>query len=209
MALWIVIPSAMLYGISVFTDTKVFFPRYYLATAPAIALCVAALLTRIPSPETRRLMGAVISLCAFVVLGLGENFLRGTEDWRGAAEAIRTHSTPDTPVLTVAGAIQARAVKDIEDPKLQDVLFAPWFRYGVYGQHVRLPLQIEPEVEAYLERQLPTLLRRPTVLLVGMSSTLQYQSWLSARLGPLGYKHRVLGYYGGIVLIAFERSSSL
>jgi len=204
---WILVPPALIFAVSLLTDTQVFSERYYLSSAPAIALAAGAILRAIRPVQARLFLAGTLAVCSILVLGVNEGFARGTHDWRGAVAAVNEIvGAKMTPVLVVPGATQARRVDDILNPQLFGILFAPLERYPVAGRLIRVPLELTPEAELYLERIVTTVLAgEREFLLVGLFSSGRYDAWLSARCRSLGFEHRVVGYYGGIQVVIFER----
>jgi len=209
LASWILIPPAAIFTVSLLTDTSVFAERFYLSSAPAIALAAGAILRAIQPSQARLFLAGTLAICSILVLGVNENFERGTNDWRGAIAAVnKIVGSKQTPVLVVPGATQARRVEDILNPQMSAVLFAPLERYPVAGRLIRVPLELTPEAEPYLEQIVSTVLAgEREFLLVGLFSSDRYNAWLSGRCRSLGFEHRVVGYYGGIQVVMFERRS--
>lgn len=209
-AAWILIPSGVLFLVSVLTETHVFAERYLLASAPAIALAGGCVIAGFASESVRRTIASSVAICAFLVFGVHESFARGLHDWRAAAAAVREHvHDASTPVLVVSGFTEARELSALQDPRYAEVLYAPIVRYPVPGKLVRLPLAMSTETEAYLENVVENeLSQKEEFLLFGIDSysTREYRSWLSGRTGPLHFTSRLLGNYGGIQVTVFTRN---
>ncbi len=208
-AAWILIPSAVLFLVSVLTETHVFAERYILPSSPAIALAGGCVIAGFGSESVRRTIASSVAICAFLVFGVHESFSRGLHDWRAAAAAVRDYvHDSSTPVLVVSGFTEARELGALQDPRYVDVLYAPLVRYPIPGVLVRLPLVMTAETEPYLESIVENkLTQKKEFLLFGIDSysTREYRSWLSGRTGPLHFTSRSLGNYGGIQVTVFSR----
>jgi hypothetical protein len=210
LALWALIPPGILCIISLTTPTKLFAERYYLTSAPAVALLAGAALRSIEPAHSRRLVAASVAICAILQLGVNERFLRGTVDWRGAARILREQiGTTATPVLAVPGFNEAGTVAAVTDPRLTEVLFAPYFRYAVPGRLIPLPNAMNSETELYLERVvLPQIQSVPRFVLLGLGKSIIFETWLRSRCRAMGFKDRNIGSdeFGSITVFLFERA---
>jgi hypothetical protein len=206
LAAWALIPVGILCVVSLVTPIKVFMPRYYLTGAPALAMLAGALIRSIYPARSRLLAAGSVAVCTVLAVGVGENFNRGTTDWRAAAQAVREHvGDSRIPVITVPGFYQARTVALISDPELRDVVFAPYLRYSIAGQIIRVPEVLLPDGLSYLENSVvPQLEGQREFLIVGLSGMETFEHWFIGRLGS-SFRDRTLGYYGGVKVVVFER----
>jgi hypothetical protein len=156
----------------------------------------------------RTIVGSIV-ICAVLVFGVQEHFMRGLHDWRAASAAVRAEvHDPSTPVLVVSGFTEARTLAALHNPRYADVLYAPIVRYPIPGKLIRLPIAMDKAVLPYLENIVEEeLVDHPRFVLMGIDSfaTREYVSWLSGRLRTVGFKARSLGEYEGIQVAAFER----
>jgi hypothetical protein len=128
----------------------------------------------------------------------------------GAARTLRQEIGSDrTPVLAVPGFNEAATVAAVTNPRLTEVLFAPYFRYSIPGRLIPLPNAMNSETELYLENVvLPEIQRAPRFLLVGLGKSIIFETWLRARCREFGFKDRTVGIdegYGSISVFLFER----
>ena len=209
LAAWVLIPTGALFAVSILTNVHVFAERYYLASAPAIALIAGSLISAFSSESVRRTIASTIAICAVLVFGVHEQFFRGLHDWRAAASAAHQHiGNASTPVLVVSGFTESSNLSAVEDPRYAEVLYAPVMRYPTGGKLVRLPVALQSETEPYLERIVQTELQGTSeFLLFGIDSysTREYRRWLTGRTGLLHFTPRLLGNYGGIQVTVFTR----
>jgi hypothetical protein len=210
LALWTLIPPGILCIISLTTPTKLFVERYYLTSAPAVALLAGAVLRSIQPARSRRLVAASVTICAILQLGVNERFFRGTVNWRGAARILRQQIGSDqTPVLAVPGYNEAATVAAVTNPRLTEILFAPYFRYPIPGRLIPLPNAMNAETELYLERVvLPQIQSEPRFVLLGLGKSVFFETWLRARCRVMGFKDRTIGSgeFGSIYVFLFERA---
>ena len=71
---------------------------------------------------------------------------------------------------------------------------------------IRLPQILNPVTEKYLEAKFfPTLTGEREFLLIGLSSAVEYVTWMRGRLAQSGFRPRVYGNYDGVEIFTFER----
>jgi hypothetical protein len=206
-AIWALVPPAIILALGLFTDLQLFAGRYYLENAPGVALAAGMLLSRLEPAAVRRLVAASIAICAFLVYGINEHFMRGVFDYRGAVAAVREQTgDSQTPVIVVSGYFEGRDLAGLFDPALSEVLFAPVHRYRMPGDLIVAPQVLTQEAEDYMEQVVATKLQNQRrFLLVGLLSAESYRTWLEARCRSLGFTDRLYGYYGGLDVFLFER----
>lgn len=206
-AIWALAPPGIILALGMFTDLQLFAGRYYLENAPGVALAAGMLLSRLEPAAVRRLVAATIAICAFLVYGINEHFMRGVFDYRGAVAAVREQAPdPRIPVIVVSGFYEGRNLAGIFDPDLSGALFAPMLRYRMAGDLIVAPQVLTQEAEDYMEQVVATKLQNQRrFLLVGLLSAESYRTWLEARCRSLGFTDRLYGYYGGLDVFLFER----
>ena len=209
LAVWAAVPPLILFAVSLISGITVFIERYYLQSAPALALLAGAVLGSLETPVVRRTVAGCLAVVSILALGVQDGFTRGAADWRGAIQAIREHPAGrDVPVLEVATFVEATTVEAIQDPRFAEVLFAPAYRYRLPGL-VRLPAALTPESEAYVERLLAAGLEQKDEFMVfGVWTTQFYESYLRGRLLHT-HTGRTLGQYSGVKVVLFERNGAV
>lgn len=207
LAFWALAPIAIFFIISVLTEKKVFAPRYYIASAPALALICGALLGAMKPARFRLLATTLIVALSVVIFDVNGATLRGAVDYRSAVHAINEHiGAAQTPVVAVPSFYESRTVEAVLDPTLSDVLFAPFLRYRIGGKLIRVPGDLTSETEPYLEEVMKTsLASQREFFVVGLMLSERYQGWLAGRCASLGFKSRTYGNYGGVEVVLFER----
>jgi 4-amino-4-deoxy-L-arabinose transferase-like glycosyltransferase len=210
LGIWALVPTLIVFVVSCFSGTKLFIDRYYLSSTPALALLAGALMSAIQPGSARRLVAAVMAICATIQFGAIGTFTRETPDWRNASQAERGHvGNAQTPVLLVSSFVEAKSAASFLDPDRADVLIAPQIRYPLAGRLIRLPEVLTSATETYLEeRVFPTLAGKHEFLLIGLSSAAEYATWLRGRLAGDGFRLHVYGNYDGVVIFMFNRDET-
>jgi Dolichyl-phosphate-mannose-protein mannosyltransferase len=204
---WAAAPPLLILLVSLVGDTSIFAGRYYIAAAPGIALLVGALLRLLGPASVRRSIAASVAICAVVQMGVGEHFKRGTTNFRDAVAAVNARvGSSATPVVVESMFSEGSSLAEIRNPRLADVLFAPYVRYPLAGRVVRLPAFLRPDVEQYLdEHVVPILSGSRKFFVIGLAQAAFYRNWLAGRLHTLGFVSRLDGDYGGVDVYIFQR----
>jgi mannosyltransferase len=140
LALWYLFPVLSLLVLSVFSEAKVFVPRYYMWGVPGLAILTASALSAVHPLPARRVLGLIV-LLAFC----GRRFPAGDaghggENWRGALSAanasmVRTGAT----LLLRSGFPEMPLAGGREESSADDPLMAPLAMYPVAGKAVLIP----------------------------------------------------------------------
>ncbi len=207
--LWGVTPPLILLLLSLFTDIRLFAPRYFLANAPGIALAAGLAFSAIAPFGIGRLIAGCVVLAAILNLGVGEHFQRGLHDFRGAVQMVRDFgTTPDTPVLVVGSFIESQSIENLRNPEMFDVMFSAESRYRMPGHLIGLPIILSDEAQAYLEEIYSTTLKNsPRFVFFGPLSAEFYRTWLMGRSKEAGFVIRSQAASGGLGVVLFERGS--
>jgi hypothetical protein len=201
-AAWALLPPLFCFLVSVFTETKLFVPRYYIAAAPGLALLAGWAIWSATASTARRIAAPAMFVAA--VLSSGQPF-HGGEDWAGAMRAVRSVAGgSDMPVLVVSGFVEATDPSVLDDPKIREVLFAPLTMYPPAGKIVPLPFCLDRKSVAYLERILPAALENQTrFLFVSGWNGMPFEPWLRKRLAERGFRSESLGNFGNVGVYLF------
>jgi len=95
---WYLLPMTLCFAVSRLSEAKLFVGRYFLWGVPALALLVAWLIAGIEPARARRTAGLVVGLALVGGRILQSGNIHGSEDWRGAVQAINSMVGPGTPV---------------------------------------------------------------------------------------------------------------
>jgi len=202
---WAAFTPAVYFALALFTDIKLFVPRYCLSMAPGLALLAGCAMRSFAPDRARRIMACALALGAVAAFGVMARFRHTQQDWRGAMRAVRSVAGgTDMPVLVVSRFVEASGPAQLEDPKLKDILFAPLAIYPAAGKVVRLPSSLDEE---YLEQVVATVLRnRSSFLMVDFSDS-PVALWLRGRLGAPTVQH--LGNFGVVDVRLFRLGANV
>ena len=193
---WALAPPLFCYIVSVKTAVGLFVPRYYMTSAPALAMLAGYLIRSHASVASRRLIATAVFFGAILSFG---TLHHGEEDWRGAMSAIRATAGADMPVLAAAGFVEAADPKALDDPNLRETLFAPQTLYPAGGEFVRLPFRLDSKTQPYTEAALAAALaHRDRFIFVGRWQGLTFEPWLRGRLAARGFRSQSLGNFGRV-----------
>lgn len=188
MLVWLLFPPLFLFVLAATTDIRLFFPRYYLSSAPAAALLTGHALSRMRAATAA---GAV--LVTMFVMGYWYDLSpHGPQDWRGAMAALNSQARPGDAILVASGFVEGTA----QDINHRDVLFAPQLVYPTQSIY-RLPN--EPD-----QRAIPLgSIAGKRIFLVALQRQMDYAYWLRGALP--GYRAEPVGTFGAVMIVKFEK----
>lgn len=199
LAWWIITP-VVLYLVSRLGSTTLFEPRFLFFSGPALALVAGGGISTIRSARARRIVVTAIVIGA--VLGFGSVTHSG-DDWRAAAEAVRSVAAGDTPVLVRTGFIESTQLDWLGRPGKIDYLLAPLSPYPMAGEIVPLPYALSAGGREYLERVVDDdLVATSSFLLVNDYGG--FRPWLEGRLSA--FSSRTIAQAGLVSVVLFERA---
>jgi 4-amino-4-deoxy-L-arabinose transferase-like glycosyltransferase len=203
---WAVFTPTVYFALGLFTDIKLFVPRYCLSMAPGLALLAGCAMRSFAPDRARRIMACSLALGAVASFAVFTRFHHSDQDWRGAMRAVRSAAGgTDMPVLVVSSFVEASRPAQLDDPKLKDILFAPLVIYPPAGRVVRLPSGLDEE---YLEQVVDTVLRNQTSFLMVDYSDSPVALWLRGRLRPRAPTVQHLGNFGVVDVRLFRLSAN-
>ncbi len=199
---WAVAPPIVLYAISVGSDVKLFHPRYLISIAPAIALLLAWTIRGMGVAWMRLAVAVVAGAIAFS----SASFDHRNEGWREAiAAANRVTPSASTPVLLSSGFIEGGEVAWLNDPEKRSFLLAPAAYYPLKGRVVAIPYGFSPSLRSVAADIAERETRDGAPVVVITNYRRDFEEPIQARLAPRGYRGRIVGFFGTIVVLAFER----
>ncbi len=204
---WYLGPMLLLLAISVFSEARLFVPRYYLWGVPGLAILVASALSSIKPLPARRAAGLLI-LMAFCIRRIPSGpAAHGGEDWRGALQAAKVVVARSDYTLLLRSGFPERPFNGLgANPTLDEPLMAPLAMYPVPG-HVELaPCWLEEADRRRLEEIVSGLvLRRAGFVFVSPNNQgPPTDAWLLGRISGENYRVSSLGDFAGITAIVFE-----
>jgi 4-amino-4-deoxy-L-arabinose transferase-like glycosyltransferase len=202
---WALLPVTTLYLFSVFTESYLFVPRYYVSASPGLALLFGWVIRGAPTMRGRAIAAAVLVICATLTFGSPQH---GHEDWAAAMAKVRALTTAgDTPILMASGFSEATDPDTLTTPGLRDVLFAPLALYPAGGRVIGLPSRLDEKSMLYLDSIVAADLqyRKRFVLVCEWNERITYNLWIRGRLAPEGFRSESQGNFGDIGVLLFTR----
>jgi hypothetical protein len=203
-ASWLLIPAAALFLVSSFTPVTLLSLRYFAVVTPAAAALSGWAISAIEPARARRIVAAVLAILSVLAYG---GTLKNGEDWRGAAAFEREHADPATIVLLHPALVESAQLNWFDDPEHRSYLLSVVSHYPMEGRVTPMPYVLDDEARDYLEGLVTgELVDVDRFLLVTRYPQVPFRDWLDGRLTPEGYRSRVIGTFGVILVIEFSRS---
>ena len=136
LAAWLLIPTAVLFALALFTPIQLLGTRYFLMIAPAGAIIAAMLIRFLDPPQIRRLV--VLALVVLSVLDLSAAYK--VSDIREAMDLVRGQASARSTTLLAFGFRESLQPSWRDDPERASLLTAPADYYPVPGDVVALPI---------------------------------------------------------------------
>jgi hypothetical protein len=197
----------LLLAISLFTEARLFVPRYYLWGIPGLAILIASSLSFIDPLPARRCAGLVI-LLAFSILRIPNGpAAHAGEDWRGALHAAKVVVARADYTLLLRSGFPERPLDGMgANPTLEDPLMAPLAMYPVPGRVELVPCWLEAADRRRLEEIVSGLVfRRAGFVFVSPNNQgPPTDAWLLGRISGENYRTSSLGDFAGMTAIVFE-----
>jgi hypothetical protein len=203
---WSILPPLTIALVSWLTSARLFYPRYYLAWTPGLALLSGLAIRTLHGARSRSLIALGLVVLSIAVSG---PYRRSRQDWRAAAQAVRSVTeSADTPILVGAGLVESAQIDWLTDRERSSYLLAPLSFYPVPGRPIPLPYDLDVGARGYLE-DLTAVLRARERRFILMSNDdrvrqVPYRGWFESRLGA-DFDSRSLGPFGAISVVVFER----
>jgi hypothetical protein len=196
------------FAVSRLSEAKLFVGRYFLWGVPALALLVAWLIAGIEPARARRTAGLVVVLALVGGRILQSGNIHGSEDWRGAVQAINSMVGPGTPVLFQGGFYESHSAHFDELSGPGGALLAPLATYPIAARVVAVPGWLHTSTMERLEQIVSGLLLRSRSFVVLTRGNHSIELWLQGRLGTQGFVARRIGDFGMVSAVVFERSTA-
>lgn len=199
---WLIVPLAVLMGISFFSPVQFLSLRYTLMAAPAGALAVAWVIRSVREASARRVIAA-----AFAILSvLAVSGALKTEDWRGAAASVQMLADEHSVVLVQPGLLESTQLDWFDDPENRSYLLAPLSYYPMPGRIELLPYGLNAQSERFLIDRLGQFeTGAARIVIVTRYPDSPFRSWLEGRLGVAGWKSSLIGQFGTVEVVSFTR----
>jgi hypothetical protein len=203
---WYLGPILVLLALTLFTEGKLFVPRYYLWGVPGLVILVASALSSIDPLPARRAAGLILFLVFCVRRIPSGPAAHGGEDWRGAllqaASIVDAHSA--YTLLLRSGFPERPLAGPGTNSRLEGPLMAPLAMYPVPGRVELAPCWLEGTDRRRWEEIVSGLiLRRAGFVFVSPSEGPPSGMWLLGRMSGENYRVSSLGAFAGITAIVF------
>lgn len=154
---WLTIPIVVDFLVARFTGFKIFLPRYYLCSLPALSLLVAWGVRQLMLAPMRLWLSSCIVFGAIVSFGGFQlRYSPFEEDWRALTQSVRRSGiTEETPVLFRGGMVEETAVH--WDPtsnvlvNADNPLLCPLSKYPIPGRMLLSPHQLDRAGLTYMD----------------------------------------------------------
>ena len=207
LAWWLIYPLT-LFAFSRITGDSLFIPRYLSLALPGAAVAGTFFASRLIPARFWKF--AALILGAGVVLTVG-NWrhpwtAHANSDWRAAARAVNTNSSPATPVICLSPFIEAKSPEWRPDYPLPGFLYSYLNVYPIQGEKDLFPFGESPQAEAIAQSMLQgTLVHTGRFLIYGRDrDTNMWTAWFTKQPELAGWSSRHLGKFGDVDAVLFE-----
>jgi 4-amino-4-deoxy-L-arabinose transferase-like glycosyltransferase len=202
---WAFLLPVLYFVVSVMTDTKIFVARYFLSTAPGVALLAGWIVRRAGAEPVRRniaLSLVIVSVFSSALAG----FWHGGEDWRGAMAKVRDLANgTQLPVLICTGFVEGGDPARLADRVVREAYLAPLALYPGAGQVIPLPYRLTAAALPYMEQVAESVLRdQARFIVVARGDGELYQAWLQGRFSEKRYRAEQAGNFGNVHVTVFS-----
>ncbi len=198
------VPTVILYGVSVTTPLHIFIERYEVVAVPGVALCWAWIFSRIDSRLLR-----VMGCAALVTWSAYRNYTSPTAtshlySWKNALEFADTNAARDgSPLVICSDLREADFWSMPTGPAGESVLFAPLSYYKVRATVVPMPRALNEQAQLIGKRfLLEAVLQHRRFLALAHKPSYPTLDWLES-LTSISHATHALGDFDGIRVIEF------
>jgi mannosyltransferase len=202
---WYLGPIIILLLISLFSEAKLFVPRYYIWGVPGLAILAASIISGVQPAPARRIVGLLIlmTFCARRI-PIGDA-AHGGQDWRSAMQTAQTVMQRSDATLLLRSGFPETPMEALGDGSaIEEPLMAPLAMYPVSGKVVMAPCWLDEADRVRLEEVVSRLLlHRAKFLYISPSDAPLTSIWLLGRVSGVGYRSSRLGDFEGMTAIQF------
>jgi 4-amino-4-deoxy-L-arabinose transferase-like glycosyltransferase len=197
------VPTAILYGVSVVTPLHIFAERYELVAVPGVALCWAWIFSLI---DTRLLR--VLGCAALVTGSAYQNYTSPTarahrESWKYALEFADVNATRDGSSLVICSDLPESNFWSMPTGAASEsVLFAPLSYYKVRSPVIPMPRALNEQARLIGRRFSLPPINSERFLALAYRKSYPTLEWLES-LTSTTHAFHVLGNFDGITVIEF------
>ena len=186
---WLLIPTAILLGLSVLWSIDLLEARYLLCMTPAAVLLAAVAARALEPAQVRRMI--VLLVVVFSVLDLAAPVKSG--DFRGAASLVRSVADERSVILVPSGFQESMDQRWFVDPNRQSLLTAATSFYPVPGRVVPLPMALDATTLDFVRTQVGNAIAQTDKVLVVSQSGSSYGPWFDEYMGQRGWTSHQVG----------------
>ena len=201
----VLVPSLLLYALSVGTSIHVFVPRYRMAAVPGIALCWALVASWIDA-RALRLLACIAVVTATAIIYLTTPFLRQHQySWKYALEFVEKNASVDNaPVLICSDIPEADHMAMPTGPAiLASGILPPLSYYKLSVPVTPLPRALNDEAMRDGSRFLQEAAQRhQRFLAMAFAQSYGTLDWLAKTAAPADHVHE-LGKFDGVKVLEF------
>ena len=201
---WLLIPTAILVGLSVAWSIDLLEARYLLCMAPAGVLLAAAATRALEPPKVRRIIVLIVVLLS--VLDLAGPVKSG--DFRGAAALVRTVADARSVILVPSGFQESLDPSWFRDPERRGLLTAGTSFYPVPGTVVPLPIELDAATLDLVRTQVGTGIGETNNVVVVTRTGSAYGPWFDEYLGERGWTSHDVGGVDQFTVTEFTRDGT-
>lgn len=205
------VPVIVFFTMSLFTEARLFTPRYLLSAAPGLILLWGAILGAMEPRQVSGLAAALVLGVAAIVLGGSELWPDYRhENWRSVARAVPR----DGAVLLYSGLVECRRLDWLQDPVRWKNLASPVVAYAPEERRDRLfllPFEVGQAETSYLNAVIDAAVREHTTVTVVARKQFagpRYVQMISERLQTAGFEERPQTNYDGVDLLVFRKTTA-
>jgi hypothetical protein len=182
---------------------KIWVVRYFMYYNAGLALCAGILLSLPESVRARRAAAAAVAAAAIMTYG---RLVHADEDWRAAAEAVRSRAGHSgAPVVVLSPYVESDQTEWLSDPEKAGYLSAPLAAYPAGGRVIIFPRGVSAAGEGYLRGRIKELSRAGSgAAFIGAGGE-AYDEWLAGRFLENGCVRSEYRHYGGVTTMFFSR----
>ena len=201
---WLLIPTAILVGLSVAWSIDLLEARYLLCMAPAGVLLAAAATRALEPPKVRRIIVLIVVLLS--VLDLAGPVKSG--DFRGAAALVRTAADARSVILVPSGFQESLDPSWFRDPERRGLLTAGTSFYPVPGTVVPLPIELDAATLDLVRTQVGTGIGETNNVVVVTRTGSAYGPWFDEYMGERGWTSHDVGGVDRFTVTEFTRDGT-
>ncbi|HXJ40193.1 MAG TPA: glycosyltransferase family 39 protein [Bryobacteraceae bacterium] len=204
-------PALLAFVVSVASPTRIFVPRYVIASMVGLCMMIGWAIGRIQPAAARSIIIATIALSSIAAFGYTRRFWPPhiDHDWRGAMAAVRQTAgkSTDIPVLLKCPFIECTP-QMMTSGNIPDWVLSPIALYPATGRVVSVAFLFDDISSAYMEANVvPDIERLGRFIVVNSAQDEVFDAWLNKRFPH--YSGHALGAFGDVHAFEFRRDEKV